>query len=121
MSTVSNERVPEWTRGDRLRKARSLTGMTTRQFAEAIGVSHGTVNSAETDRRAVRKITLNAWALATRVSVEWLETGQSSEVTPPPNDGRPAEDLDRLTRAKRGRARPPVNTPRYLSPEISAA
>lgn len=27
------ERVPEWTLGDRLRKARTLTDMTTREFA----------------------------------------------------------------------------------------
>lgn len=40
MSTQArNDSIPEWTRGDRLRKARSLTGLTSREFAEEIGVS----------------------------------------------------------------------------------
>lgn len=47
----SPQRVPEWTMGDRLRKARSGTGMTVREFAAALGVSHGTVTNAETDAR----------------------------------------------------------------------
>lgn len=68
--------IPEWTRGDRLRKARETTGMTTRQFAEHIGVSQKTVTDAENDKRPnLRKILLNAWALGTGVPPEWLETG----------------------------------------------
>lgn len=68
--------IPEWTRGDRLRKARTLTGMTTRAFAEQIGVSPQTVSNAENDHHNVRKIVINAWALATGVPAEWLETGK---------------------------------------------
>lgn len=75
MTTQRYEGIPEFTRGDRLRKARSLTGLTTREFADKIGVSHGTVSNAEGDHRSVRKITMNAWALATGVPVEWLEHG----------------------------------------------
>lgn len=59
------ELIPEWTLGDRLRKARVMTGMTVAEFAERIGVSDRTINNAEGDRRTVRRITLNAWALAT--------------------------------------------------------
>lgn len=69
------EKVPVWTVGDRLRKARSLTGLTARDFAEEIGVSQKTVTNAEGDRHVVRKIVLNAWALRTGVPVEWLERG----------------------------------------------
>lgn len=71
--------VPQWTLGDRLRKARTETGMTVAEFAEHIGVSTRTINSAENDQRAVRKITLNAWSLATGVDIEWLETGRATE------------------------------------------
>lgn len=78
MSTQVIERIPQWTMGDRLRKARSLTGLTVAEFAEQIGVSDRTINNAEGDRRAVRKITLNAWALATGVPIEWLKTGHVS-------------------------------------------
>lgn len=76
MTTQPNERIPEWTLGDRLRKARQLTGLGTREFADKIGVSHGTITNAEGDRHGVRRITLNAWSLATGVPVEWLQTGK---------------------------------------------
>lgn len=106
--------------GDRLRKARSLTGMNVRQFAEHIGVSHGTVTNAETDARAVRVITLRAWAMATGVSLEWLERGiGSSEPLPPGPHGRqPDADLSRLTEKKMNRTRATKNrspTPRYVA------
>jgi transcriptional regulator with XRE-family HTH domain len=71
--------IPEWTMGDRLRKARqTMTDMTAREFAEHIGVSHGTITNAETDARQVRRIVINAYSLATGVPVEWLLTGQAA-------------------------------------------
>lgn len=78
MSTQTTGTVPTWTLGDRLRKARATTGMTTREFAERIGVSHGTITNAEGDKRAVRPITIKAWAMATGVDVHWLEHGTAS-------------------------------------------
>jgi DNA-binding XRE family transcriptional regulator len=71
--------VPEFTVGDRLRKARQLTELTTRQFAEEIGVSQKTITDAEGDRRATRKIVMRAYAMRTGVSLEWLETGIAPE------------------------------------------
>lgn len=88
MSTQVGTVIPQWTQGDRLRKARSLTGMTSRQFAEALGVSLNTVVNAEGDKRQVRKITLRAWAMATGVPVEWLESGV---VPQSPDDGGPVQ------------------------------
>ena len=77
--------IPEWTQGDRLRKARQLTGLTAREFADEIGVASKTVNDAENDRRSVRRITLNAWALCTGVPRIWLETGQAPAGKPGPD------------------------------------
>lgn len=74
MTTQSSERVPHFTRGDRLRKARSLIGLNTRDFAHEIGVSHGTITNAENDK-SVRPITLKQWAVRTGVPLEWLEHG----------------------------------------------
>lgn len=74
--------VPTFTQGDRLRKARELTGMKQREFGELIGVSHQTVTNAEKQHRSVRKITLNAWAMATGVPLEWLETGKAPRQKP---------------------------------------
>lgn len=79
--------IPEWTRGDRLRKARTELGLTTREFADTIGVSQKTVTDAENDRRAMRKILLNAWSLATGVPVLWLDKGVLPE-----QDDRGPED-----------------------------
>ncbi len=81
--------IPSWTLGDRLRKARVLTGLTTRDFADRIGVSHGTITNAELDKRAVRPITIKAWALATGVDVDWLEHG-----TTKPRPGGPVGASD---------------------------
>lgn len=80
MSTEPYEgRIPVFTKGDRFRKARELTGLGQREFAEKIGVSHQTVTNAEKDHRAVRKITANAWSLVTGVPVEWLEDGRTPD------------------------------------------
>lgn len=69
------EVVPEWTMGDRLRKARHRTGMSAAEFAEAIGVSPRTVTNAELDKHGVRRPTLVAWSVATGVPLAWLERG----------------------------------------------
>lgn len=87
MTTQRHERIPEWTLGDRLRKARELTGLGQREFASEIGVSHQTVTNAEKGHRAVRKITLNAWQMRTGVDRHWLETG---EVSGGDGDGGPS-------------------------------
>ncbi|MFW5473704.1 helix-turn-helix domain-containing protein [Knoellia sp. CPCC 206450] len=82
MSTTTVWTVPEWTQGDRLRKARAKTGLSTKQFAELLGVSHGTVNNAECDRKRPRPVMLKAWAMATGVPVEWLENGTTPQGDP---------------------------------------
>lgn len=80
--------IPQFTRGDRLRKARNLTGLSTRDFAEKIGVSQKTVTDAENDHRPqIRKILLNAWALATGVPTTWLETGNAPAQPQGPGGG----------------------------------
>jgi transcriptional regulator with XRE-family HTH domain len=115
MSTEQlGELVPEWTVGDRLRKARELRGLEQGPFAALIGVSRGTVSNYE--RGAVERykpIVMNAWAAHTGVSVDWLESGATSPT--PPEPGRPmSEKLARLTEAKKGRTRRSDTTRRYL-------
>lgn len=69
--------VPQFTLGDRLRKARETSGKTVRDFASEIGVSTKTITDAENDRRNVRKITVRMYSLATGVPLGWLETGNA--------------------------------------------
>lgn len=94
MTTQRYERIPEFTQGDRMRKARQLTGLTTRDFAEKIGVSQATVTNAENDNNGVRKITMNAWSLVTGVPVEWLTTGHAPNGDGPTGDGE-VSDMNR--------------------------
>lgn len=68
-------RVPVWNLQDRLRKAREDAGFDQVALAELIGVSQRTVSNAERAAVQVRRITINAWSLATGVDLEWLLTG----------------------------------------------
>lgn len=69
--------IPHFTMGDRLRKARELTGLGTAEFADVLGVSRNTIGNYEADRVQPRRIVLRAWSLRTGVPVAWLETGES--------------------------------------------
>ena len=80
---VDHGSVPQFTQGDRLRKAREITGLDQTEFAREIGVSRKTVWNAETDRTHPRQILLRAWSLRTGVSLHWLETGEA----PSPDGG----------------------------------
>lgn len=64
--------IPEWTLGDRLRKARELTGLDQTEFASRIDISRKTVGNYETGRVEARMIVLKQWALATGVDLAWL-------------------------------------------------
>ena len=79
--------IPQFTQGDRLRKARELTGLDMGEFARALGVSRTTVGNAELDRVKPRRLLLQAWALCTGVPLVWLETGEA------PRPGDPVEGL----------------------------
>lgn len=74
-TTGFEQRIPTWTMGDRLAKARRDTGMSTREFADALGVSAKTINNYEAGTHAPRRIVINAWSLATGVPTGWLLTG----------------------------------------------
>ena len=120
MSIHEASPIPEWTLADRLRKAREMTGLSQQQFAEKLGVTRNTVGSAEKGG-TVRRITLNAWAMATGVPVEWLESGDSP-AGPPSGPGGGLEDtpaMQALARSKRSRSRAGT-THRYL-PTVAAA
>jgi transcriptional regulator with XRE-family HTH domain len=57
MTTVQTEWVvPDWSFGDRIRKVRTLTGMTQAEFAEAISVGEASLAQWETDRARPRDI-----------------------------------------------------------------
>ena len=83
MSAQAGWRVPAFTVGDRLRKARESAGYEQGAFAELIGVSKRTVSNYECENTHPKVIVLRAWAMATGVPVEWLQTGKEPPTGPP--------------------------------------
>lgn len=68
----SGGRIPVWTLGDKLRKARVDAGLEQAELASEIGVSRNTVRNYEAEKTAPRRPVLLAWAMRTGVSLEWL-------------------------------------------------
>lgn len=60
---LNTSRIPQFTRGDRFRKAREKLGLEQGAFAEHIGVSRGTVSNYERDMTVTRKVVASAWWL----------------------------------------------------------
>lgn len=80
MSTTASARVnPEFTVGDRLRKAREKTGLGQYEFAEETGISRGTVSNyeAKATTEGMKRPYLVAWAVRCDVDLEWLESGKA--------------------------------------------
>lgn len=76
MSEQSTWTIPEWTPGDRFRKAREVLGLSQTGFAELLGVTKTTVSNYETGSTTnYRTIIVRQWALATGVSERWILTG----------------------------------------------
>lgn len=83
MTTQPSWHIPEWTMGDRLRKAREDAGLSQAELADRIGISRNTVGNAEIGDRTPLLVTLRAWADVTSVPVEWLQTGRTTPAPPP--------------------------------------
>jgi transcriptional regulator with XRE-family HTH domain len=67
-------KVPEWTLGERLAKARKEAGLTQEEMAEELDVSHSTVAKWEVGAGQPRNFMkrLQQWADLTGVPVGWL-------------------------------------------------
>jgi transcriptional regulator with XRE-family HTH domain len=103
-------RVPAWTLGDRLRKARESAGLDQAELAAAIGVSKRSVGAAERGESTPRRHVLIAWAAATGVALGWLCPGEAAAAPRAPS--RPGFRTAPIT-IMRGRClrRPPGRRP----------
>lgn len=88
--------IPEITLATRLRLAREHAGLEQGQLAELMGIARNTVSRSENGAGTPRTIVLKAWALATGVPLEWIETGAVKRGNPSPDGGGAAksEPLD---------------------------
>lgn len=76
MSEQSTWSIPEWTPGDRFRKARETLNLSQTAFAERLNITKTTVSNYETDATTHhRNIIVQQWALATGVSPDWILHG----------------------------------------------
>jgi transcriptional regulator with XRE-family HTH domain len=64
--------VPEWTLGDRMKKAREHAGLSQAELADKIGVSMSSVSRYEIDKTLPGRPVLLSWALCTGVDLDWL-------------------------------------------------
>lgn len=80
--------VPEFTLGDRLRKAREIAGLSQAELAAEIGISRNSVVNYESQTKRIPRPSLVSWALRTHVDLGWL----SGEQTSPPPAKRPRRD-----------------------------
>ena len=71
--------VPEWTRGDRLRKSREFAGYSIQEMADLLGYHRNTITAYESDERPIRPGTVRAWADLCGVDLEWLD-GEREQV-----------------------------------------
>lgn len=95
--TSSAGDIPQFTIGDRLRKARKHAGLDIDQMAELLGFSDKTVRNYENEATPIKRASISAWALATGVPFEWLLTG---EVQRPDDPNGPTEQDDRQSGCK---------------------
>ena len=71
---------PGWPLTDRLRRAREFGGFDQDQLAAELCVSKNTVSNYERGFTRPRRPMLAAWAMATGVSLAWLETDDASRL-----------------------------------------
>lgn len=74
MSETAHEyrTVPEWTIGDRMRKAREHAGLSQTQLATRAGIGRTTVVAYESGRSFPSRPNLLSWSMATGISYEWM-------------------------------------------------
>src|SRR3982751_2313005 len=72
-AVAAQGRVPQFTLGDRLRKARESSGMDQSHLAEAIDLHRQTVARYESDAIGrPKRYVLLSWSMATGVSLDWI-------------------------------------------------
>jgi transcriptional regulator with XRE-family HTH domain len=67
--------IPEWTLGDRLRKAREHAGLSQTELGAEIGVSLSSVSRYEVGQFLPPRPVLLSWALCTGIDLGWLVSG----------------------------------------------
>lgn len=74
--TVSTQTVagliPQWTLGDRMKKAREHAGLSQSALSATAGIGRTAIVSYETDKIEPPRPAMLAWSMATGVPYEWI-------------------------------------------------
>jgi transcriptional regulator with XRE-family HTH domain len=73
--TPRTEQLLRLTAGERLARARKVSGYSQTELASMLGVTPRSVVRWETDKQTASMPVIIAWATITEVPVEWLRTG----------------------------------------------
>ena len=96
----------QWTLQDRMLKALHFAGKSNQDIAHDLGVHRNTIANYLGGRTPIDRRTIMAWALATGVPVDWLESGKEPSGGGDGPEGQAAGSstaLRELTDAKRQR------------------
>lgn len=74
MSTYDLEKLA-FTRGDRMRRAMKVAGLSVQDMADYLRVDRATVSTWINDRHAPAVASLMLWAARTGAPLEWITTG----------------------------------------------
>jgi len=104
LNEVGSVHEPEFHAGDRLRKAREVAGMDRQTLASRIDVHRQSVQRYEEGLAKPRGPVITAWAMATGVRREWLESGKYTprDLNPEPTGSRRLTHLRRPTAQSQG-------------------
>lgn len=72
MATQTASNIPQWSLGDRLRKAREDAGIKQDEMARRLAKSRGAVSGWESDLHRPDVLAIRAWAHESGVPVWWL-------------------------------------------------
>lgn len=78
-ASATQHGIPQWTRGDRMRKARETADIRTADMAAYFERDRKTINNWESDRTDPGRAVVMQWALRCGVPHEWIESGATPE------------------------------------------
>ena len=76
LSATVGGMTPEWTRGERLRKARVTAQITVEAMADRLGCTERTIRNYERGSTRPNKPTMAMWATLTDVPLWWLDDSE---------------------------------------------
>lgn len=103
---ASRSAVPQFTLGDRLRKAREYSGMEMQDLAAEIDIHRQTVARYESGQATPKRHVVLSWSLVTGVDLDWIQgVPETSTQVEQPTDSTDSESKGFYDPNPRGKTR----------------